>query len=557
MHLVEVAVRRVRGFSVEAQFNARDGYTVIRGPDERPPPLTQVLLELLIPTAARSVAGSSGTLLKTADGAQWRIERSGATDVQLSRHRGAASTFEVVSANASDIQAILRDEVGMLEASRYQALYTFESRQLPSRMGKPVSNSPAPVGATRALEDELAQAKQAAALQFEGDAIARDVFALEARLEAHAQEVQRLTAALAEADQHARMASTTVDVRGADAMAKALASESSELEAMRAASPGPPQASSLGTPLAVAALAVIALIVGALLDWPLRLAALLAVPLASVAAVLALRGVESRQQASLIRAKLMLLDVRQRGLAVKLAEARGVVATALARAEVDTVKEYEELMAGQAARGAQREELAQLLRRLTEGADIEATRATLAERKAARDAMASKLEAIGQTYVRPVADVERELKQLRASPPPTAQGEQSAIARLVSVGQSHLGDAWRGILEPANTVAQALGVAGTIQLSADNEISVQRTSGLRPVAVLPSLESDLVYLALRLAIVALSPPHVLPVVVDDGIASILPASRKAALSSLLVELAQVTQVLHAVGKSFPNPAIDV
>ncbi|MBF5043943.1 chromosome segregation protein SMC [Aggregicoccus sp. 17bor-14] len=343
MHLLELAVQNVRGFTPAGRHPLKLGYVVLRGPSAETAPIAQLAMALLYPdgrggdaalVAPGQRTGKAALSLQGNDGVTYRVLRELGGAGGLHRLNPETQKPELVSQDAAEMVQVLRAQAGAPTRGVFEQVYCLRPGQLPSRkpraapeppprasasglpavapggLGTPVTPArdvPAAQARAGVLEQELTLAREVEAMQFEADGMTSQLFELDRRFEAHEALRARAEAARAEAqatpgpealglpqDIVARATRyPSAKSRRDEALAKVRA-ERDELDPSAVGSKVPPlwkDQAFWGWTAAGAA----ALLLGFLLQGPGKYVALLDVPLFGVAAVLALRYVEELQ----------------------------------------------------------------------------------------------------------------------------------------------------------------------------------------------------------------------------------------------------------------------
>ena len=347
MHLLELAVQNVRGFSPAGRHALKLGYVVLRGPAEAPP-LGALSLALLYPdgrgTDAELVApgqqvGKAALSLVGQDGVTYRLLRALGGAGSLHRLHPETRQPELLTQDAAEMQQVLRSQAGLPTRSTFEQLYCLRAEQLPSRkprkvaapvapgprvsqtglpsvgessLGTPVTpavNVPAAQARVKVLETELALSREVEALQFEADGVNGQIFEAEARLQSVHTLDERLQAARAEAEAQPgpRALGLPDDIlERVQRYSTAVARRDEALARVRAEQGEAPPATPAPVPplwrerafWGWVAAGTLALVLGVVLDSPGQYVALLDVPLFGMAAVMALRYVDELQHAA-------------------------------------------------------------------------------------------------------------------------------------------------------------------------------------------------------------------------------------------------------------------
>lgn len=609
MILLEFAAQGVRGVAPSGgRATLRPGYNVVAADG----PVLRRLFEALLypdprdaealPRAGAGPAGApmrAGLTLVGDDRVTYRLVRDFGAGCQLHRFDAERRAFALVSQDLAEIREIFRSGVGVPTPGRLSALLALSGAELPSRQGTgelaraPARAALSPDQARRRiaqLEAELVQARAAEALQERVDA-------LQARLAAAGEGLrggdrireglERALAARGELDGAARAAAALGDAeakisvyerasaRRAEVLARTAAERSSLDEVDARGAPGAPwraapfwAASAVGVALAVAGAAA------ASAGSELRHAALLAVPAFGTAAWFAWDWVGRLEAWERAARRRRVVDDWERKALDSFERDAAEVRAAIAAAGVPGVAELREAVGRVVDADVV---VAEWRRRMAEWQASPEAVGAAAERERLeaelRQAEGRLAERVGG-FTRDPQSIESELRRLEAD----AKGSGSAApAPLPRATPASGGDPLRALLERAGAELGAAPVALARGLSARASqalagLSFQRLQALAvddrahlavqaggraaPVASLPPADRDLVYLALKLALLeqALAGGKAVAIL-DEAFAGLSDGARRFA-ARLLKQLARPGQVLHATADPAFREAAD-
>jgi hypothetical protein len=601
--LLEIAAQGVRGVSpAGGSARLRPAYNVCAFDG---PALRRLVLALLYPAdpdgaalragAPAGAAVRGGITLVGADGATYRLLRDFAAGCGLHRFDPAKRAFTPVATDAARVAEALQGPVGIPPRRRLELL-SLAASELPSRragaglgaaaatpMPRRALSAPAKEKRLAELHEELARAVQAEKAQYALDGLQTRFFKLEELLKEGArlrEGAEAADAALAAAGPAAAVAARLGDLDAKlAAHAKAVAKRdegTARVEADRALIDG---AEAVGAPRpfwtearfwagvggGMAAAAGAALGAGA--TPGLRYLALLDIPAFGASAWIALRWVGALEEHGRLGRRRKLMEEHERKV-LEAFERDPVVAELRAAAKelgVANLAELQESLrkvadAAAAARDA-RERLAAFEARPETRATLEERTRVEVELKQAEAALAA--EAGG--WVRDPRSVEMELERLAVepaapgeeppapAPPPAAPAASSPdpMRELMERAAVELGvspaAAVREVQARASQLVQALsaGRLGGVGVDDRGNLLAQAAGRSGPAAALAPAERDLVWLALKLAVVerVLAAGKGLALFEDPFAA--LPEAVRRATGRLLKQLARPGQLLHA------------
>ncbi|MEW6434532.1 MAG: chromosome segregation protein SMC [Myxococcota bacterium] len=598
----------------------KPGYVGLKSPTDVPAPLAGLVVALCYPDgrggdaaflAPGARAGRAGLSIQGKDNEVWRIVRDLGGAGGLHKLNRATNQFEVATQDASEMGQLLRAQVGFPARTTFEQCFTFTAGQLPSRRprgartvkttaatkGPQIQSafdqyglSSADEGATQAriaqLEKELVTAKEAADLQFRHDGLQSDLFKVEERLRAYQALKDRLDAARAElanapSPKNLGLPDDITDrvrrypedkKRHEEALAKLYAERDVAL-----AGTGGPVAPLYGDQrFVLSTLLGIALLVGpAFLEGGLRWLALLAVPVFTFAALLALRWIEDLQHQSREAAKAEVFAVREKKLRDEFSLANSVVQTAFEKTGVITPDEFFALM-------SKREALQPQVAALElEFADFESDPDTLrlaedVERiKAEMAEVDQRLQSLSGGYVREVREIERDLAKLKGLPASSPSGEFAAVdvgpsdafedpvPAVLQLGTdlfaTDVPTLWSALRDRAVQYFTALTDRRYHGIDVDREGHATAQAPGRSVAAgeLPGKDLDLLYLSIRLTLLEKSTAQSrLPILLEDGLAGVIEPAKQPLFGRMLKHIGTLTQVLHVTGASQTTASAD-
>lgn len=609
MILLELAAQGVRGVSpAGGRATLRPGYNVVASEGAT---LRRLVEALLHPDARdadalpRTPGGPPGAAQKAGltfvgdDRITYRLVRDLAGGCQLHRFDPAKRSFALVSQDLAEIARLLRAPGGAPPPERFAALLSISAAELPSRQAGAGAALPglaprAPLSPEQArkrigeLEKELERARVAEKLQTRQDALQARLHELEDALRQG--EAVREGLEKAEAERHglaavADAAAALGDPEARIAAYEKLAARAEEararVEAERGAldaaeshgAPPPPwRQGPLWYGVGAGALALGLGLGGAAAGTDLRYAALLDVPAFGFSAWVALRWVGALEAWERIARKRRVVDDWERKFQAQFEKDSADVKAALAAAGVAKVAELREQLGRLADADAVVAEWRQ--RSAAWEADPQA-RGAIAERAQA-EAELRELEAALQAqvggFVRDVRSIEHEIRRLEqeaSSPPPApappprpaASGGDPIRGLLeraaAALGQTPMG-AGRAVQQKASQAITGLSFQRLGAIAVDDRGNVSVQHGGRPVAAasLPAADRDLVWLALKLALLeqALAAGRGVAVL-EDAFAGLSDGARRFA-ARLLKQIARPGQVVHATADPAFREAAD-
>jgi hypothetical protein len=602
--LLEFAAQGIRGVAPSGgRATLRPGYNVVAADGAA---LRRLLEALLYPdprdvdvlARAQGAPGGgpvrAGLTLVGDDRITYRLVRDFNAGCQLHRFDPEKRAFAPVSQDLAEIAGLLRSPIGIPSAKRLAALLSLSTAELPSKATGGLGTSPAlpaavrPTlsgeGARKRLEElrvELARAKVAEKLQEQLDAHQSRLFKLEEALKSGQRVQDALAAAVAERAALEPVAATATSLgdpqvrfgvyekssaKRAEADARIAAEREAIVEAQARGAPPPVWTS---PPFLAGVVGGLALLVAGLAagDSDLRYLSLLDIPAFGWSAWLALHWIDAQEAWGRIGRRGQVVDAWEAKVQAQFARDAGAVNAALQALGFTKPSELKDALERLAAA---EQGVAEARQRLTEWeADAQTTDALAEQRKVEAEmrAVETKLSEQAGGFVRDVQAVESELARVQAeAAAPQVQSAVVAAAPVRSTIAVAASEPLRGLLERAavelggspasvaRTVASkaSQAVAGfTLNrltgVSSDDRGNVQVVSGGRPVPAmsLPPAERDLVFLALRLALLdqALASDKSVAIL-EDVFVGLSDTVRRTA-GRMLKAMAKQGQVIHA------------
>jgi hypothetical protein len=606
--LLELAAQGIRGVApVGGRATLRPGYNVV-GADGA---TLRRLVEALLRPGARDAdalprapgggpqgsATKAGLTLVGDDRVTYRIVRDFAAGCQLQRFDPSKRSFSPVSQDLAQIAAFLEKTVGAPAPSRLAALLSIAAADLPSRAGGAVAGiAPAPASPEQArrrvaeLRAELARAREAEKVQSRQDALQERLRALDDANRAGQkirEGLEKAEGERAELEPLARVAASLGDpvarvaafekasARREEALARA-AAEREAIDAAEARGAPPPLwrvpefMGGVVTGAAALAVGVAGVVTGSGLRW----VALLDVPGFGFAAWSAWRWIGSLEEGERAARKRRIVDDWERKTLDACERDAADVRAALQAANVSKLEDLKDALGRLADADSV---VAEWRRRL---ADFEAS----PDARVAREERARIQEELRQVeaaqaddggFVRDVRSIEQEIHRLEAeasspraaaSPPSPAQaparpaGDPLRLALEAAgaeLGSSAAG-AGRTIQGKASQVLSGLSFQRLSALGVDDRGNVQVTQAGRPgpAAALPPADRDLVWLAVKLALLeqGLSGGGRVAIV-EDAFGGLSDGARRFA-ARWLKQIAKGGQIVHATGDPAFREAAD-
>jgi hypothetical protein len=541
----------------------------------------------------------AGLTLVGDDRVTYRLVRDFATGCQLHRFEPEKRAFVPVSQDLSEIAGLLRSPIGVPTLERLGALLSLSVAELPSKAGGALAATPSlPVAARpvlsgeaarkrlEELRGELERAHVAEKLQGQLDVAQSRLFKLEEALKS-GQRVQEAVATAAAdraalqpvadaaatlGDPAARFAAWEKSAGKRQEAEGRIAAERQSIEEAQAR--GAPAPAWLEPPfLAGVGGGLVLLLIGQLAgDSDVRYLSLLDIPAFGWSAWLLLRWIDAQEAWGRLARRSRVIDDWEAKVRAQFARDAGPVSEALKSLGLQQLPELKDALERLAAADQAVAEARQL--QLEWESDAQTTDA-LAERGRVEEEMKEiegRLSDQAGGFVRDVQAVEADLVRVEAEAAAPAPAPATPAPATVAVPPQRPlaaapgGEPLRGLLERAAaelggsppSVARALSVkasqavaAFTLNrltgVSADDRGNVQVLSGGRPMPAmtLPPAERDLVYLALKLALLEQALAGGKSVAfVEDAFSGLSDGVRRTA-GRLLKALARPGQLLHA------------
>lgn len=613
MVILEIAAQGVRGLTLPGgRATLRSGYNVTAADG----PLLRRLLEALLwpdPRDAETVprAGSgpggagvrAGLTLVGGDGITYRLVRDLAAGCQLHRFDPERRSFSLVSQDLAGIAQYLRGPVGLPERQRFAALLALSASDLPSRQpasglqgaAGPATPARKPLGPEQArkriaeLRAELVRAQSAEKLQYRMDGLQSRLFKLEEQLragqkiregletaEAALREVEPLSRALGPlGDVDARLAAFE---KAAARREEALAKVGDERQALdgETARGGPAPFWKDPRFLAGAGAGLVALVAGVAGrssgGTGMRYLALLGIPAFGYAAWSALRWVGELEMGERSGRRRRVVEERERKVLEQYERDTGEVRGLMKALGLATLADLKEALGRLADAQSVAAEWRRRLAELEAEPGSRRARQEREEVQAQIQAIEGQLASEAGGYVREPRSIEAEISRIEseaAAPAPPA----APVAQPSPAG----GDPLKGVLEraarelatsPAGAVralqarlAEMVPLLSAQRLAgcvADDRGNVVVRVGGRavPSLTLPPADRDVLFLALKLALIEQSVTAGKAMAFcEDAFAALPEASRRAA-ARLLKQAARGGQILHVTGDPIFREAAD-
>jgi hypothetical protein len=615
--LLEFAAQGIRGVAPAGGRAAlRPGYNVVAADGAALRRLLEALFypgpgdaeELPRPAGtATNVALRAGLTLVGNDRITYRLVRDFQGGAQLHRFDAEKRSFSLVAGDLGEISAFLQKTAGVPPSARLSALFSLSAAELPSKQGGPgMGGTSAPLQPTRSglspeqaakriaqLRAELEKAKISEKLQAQADELQHRAFRADEVLKGGAQareglekaeaaraELDGLAAALAGlGDVGTRLAQFEKVSAKRDEVAARVAAERAALDEAEVA--GPPLAfwkdpkfwAGLGGGLLVAVLFGVLGAVGE--SRALRAAMVLDIPAFAWAAWVALRWVSATEGWERNVRRRRVVDDWEQKVESQYARDSADVTAAMKAAGVQKLSELREAVGRLSDADAV---VAEWRRRLT---DWEATpeasgaRAEKAKLEDQRAAVEAKLSDMVGGFVRDVRSIQTEIQRLeseaaapappppRAAPrpePPKAAGEplRTLLERAGAALGSSASGAGRALAAKASQTLAGLSFQRISAVQVDDRAGVHAVVGGRPTPAmtLPAADRDLVFLALKLALLEQSLQGGKGVaIVEDAFGGLSDGARRFA-ARLLKQIARGGQLLHTTTDAAFREAAD-
>ncbi|BDG06737.1 AAA family ATPase [Anaeromyxobacter oryzae] len=617
MILLEFAAQGVRGVApAGGRATLRPGYNVVAADGAT---LRRVVEALLYPdprdgdSLPRAAGGPAGAALRAGltlvgnDRVTYRLVRDFAAGAQLHRFDAEKRSFALVAQDLAEISAFLRETVGAPPPARLSAVLALGAAELPSRQGAsgvgggaslaPARQALSPEQARKRLaqlQAELEKARAAEKLQVQLDGLQARAFKLDEALRGSANLRDGLeTAEAARADLAPVAAAATLlgddpearlaafdraTAKHDEAVAKVAAERGALAEAEARGAPRPLWTDPLfwggvgaGAVLALGGAALSGVAPGA------RYLALLDVPAFGGAAWIALRWIGAVEAWERVARRRKVVDDWEKKIEGQYEKDAGDVRAAIRAIEVRSPAELREALGRIADADAV---VAEWRRRLAEwegSAEIRAAAEERVEVDEAQRALEARMAADVGGFVRDVRSVEMEIQRLEgelatalppaAAPPPRpvapAAGGTEPLRGLLERAAAELGGspaaAGRAVAQKASQLLTGLTFQRITAAQVDDRGGVHAVTGGRPVPALtlPPADRDVVYVALKLALLeqALAAGKLVAVLDQEAFAGLSDGARRVA-ARFLKQIARPGQIVHATTDSAFREAAD-
>lgn len=615
MILLEFAAQGIRGVApAGGRATLRPGYNVLAADGAA----LRRLLEALffpdprdadgLPRPTGAAAGGSlraGLTLVGNDRLTYRLVRDFQGAAQLHRFDAEKRAFALVAGELPAISAFLQKTAGVPPAARLSALFTLSTAELPSKQGgggmgtaaaalQPARSGLSPGQAARKiaqLKAELEKARLSEKVQAQADENQHRAFKVDETLKGGAQVregLQKAEAARAELEPLAAVVAGLGDVAARlahferitakrdEALARVEAERAALEEAEAAGVPRPFWKDPLfwagagGGVLLAALFGGLGVAVG---SRALRACMVLDVPAFGWSAWVALRGISASEAWERHARRRRVVDDWEQKVVAQYARDAAEVQGAMQAAGVQKVSDLREAIGRLGDADAV---VAEWRRRLAEweatpeAAGARAEKARLEEERVALDA---KLGDLVGGFMRDTRSIEVEIQRLQAeaaAPPPAARPAQPEPPRatgeplrvLLERAGAELGSsasgAGRSLAAKASQTLSGLSFQRISAVQVDDRAGVHAVLGGRPTPAmtLPPADRDLVYLALKLALLEQSLQGGKGVaIVEDAFGGLSDGARRF-VARLLKQIARGGQILHATTDAAFREAAD-
>lgn len=464
MHLLEVAVQNVRGFSATGRFPLKPAYLVIKPPTAEVSPLAGLALAVLYPDGRGGDAsfiapgqrgGKAAFTLLGRDGVTYRLLRDLGGSGSLQRLNPATQQPELVTQDATEMGQFLRGQAGLPPRTTFEQVCCLLPSQFPSRRPRPkpaagktdakglghgaapklslataitvlpAEDIPAAEAKVRALEKELEQARAVDEIQFQADGVNGQLFEVESRLKS----TEGLKVAIQEAEAAWRAEPTPAQlglpqdiIARLERYPKAVARRDEQLARLNAEREADAQrAVPYVEPLTQNRIfwggvvtGLVCLILGVVLSGLGKYVALLDIPAFGVAALIALRYVDDLQQVDRRGRKGDVFAAREKKILEEFEAEDAVVRLATSALKVDSYKDVPAALERKVLLKARLDELRAQLHEIESSPEFQSA---AQEREALRqqaEELNEKLAAMG-SYTRDAREIERELARVKES----------------------------------------------------------------------------------------------------------------------------------------------
>ncbi len=484
MHLLEVAVQHVRGFSATGRFAFKPGYLVLKPPTAEVSPLAGLALALLYSDGRGGDAtfiapgqqkGKAAFTLQGQDGGTYRLLRELGGSGTLHRMNPATQQPELITQDSAEMAQYLRATVGLPPRTTFEQVCLLLPSQLPSRRPKPrpaaakpdakgghgskltlataitvmpADDIPAAEAKVRTLEQELAKARAVDEIQFQADGVNGQLFDTETRLKST--EGLRVAVKEAEAAWKAEPTPTQLGLPQ-DILArlerypKVVARRDEQLARLRADQEAEANAvAPYVEPLTQnrifwggVAAGVVFLVLGMVLNGLGRYLALLDIPAFGVAAVMALRYVDELQQVERKGRKGGVFSTREKKILEEFEAEDAYIRLATSTLKVDSYKDVPIALERKELLRVRLDELRAQLVEMESTPEFQSAAQERDELRRQAEALNAKLQQMG-SYTRDSREIERELSRVK---------ESIALARSPRAAAASGGEAEGGAVE--------------------------------------------------------------------------------------------------------------
>lgn len=568
MQLTELLFQKVKDLSGQGQLSLKPGYVAVVS---RAPSLRAAILAPICPAPddlERLADGGGpsrvGVGLLSGDGSPYRLLRELGGQRQLLRYDGAGRKFDPVTEDPLEIDSFLRVQCGMPPADAYTRFFVLEANELPSMRGRAGGDASVDQPRVKALQAELEATRKFEAMQDQLFKVAQRLEELQAisqRLREAEQGVAAVEAQLKRTpwspeeikDLTARAGRLKDDLRKRD---DALAEIARKRQKLEETEPAPPERF-LGNPWFYGGV-----LGGAGLD---ALAVVLKKPFIALfglvpflaAAVAVLRWIEGDEAGKQAAAYAQELKEREVSLKKSYEAEQAPIKAALKTARVDAPDDLVAVFREQELVLKRREAALERLQQLKADPELSRAAAEIPLLDAEKAKLEEQVQATG--FSRPVAEIEADLNRALGvssakgdAAIPEAEVPNDLLSRAAGLLNLPPGELWAQLaarftaylvaLTDRRVVSGKLDEKGVLVLTAPDGRSGSYMT-------LPPPLRDLVYVALRLALLERVCGHKrLPIVVDDAFA-LLEAPKRALIGKMLKGISTQTQVIHRVAEA--------
>lgn len=579
MQLTELLFQKVKDLAGQGQLALKPGYVAVVS---RAPSLRSVILAPVCPDPddlKRLADGQGGATrvgvgLLSGAGSPYRLLRELGGSRQLLRYDPDGKKFDPVTEDQLEIDSFLRVECGMPAADAYTSFFVLEANELPSLRGKPAAGAGEPqVDAQRvkALNEELEMTRKfegiqdrlykvserlhelghlSSRLQQAQDAVAA-VEGERKRMPWSAAEIKELSARASRAKEDLRKRDDAL----ADIARKRQRAEEAETPASQPFLRNP---WFYGGVLAGAGLDAFAFV----LKKPfIALFGLIPYLAAAIAVLRFIEVDEADKQAGAFAQELL-----QREAAVKKTydAEQAPLKSALKAARLNSPADLLNALREQESVQQRHEAAVKQLEAVKQDPDIVRVAAEIPLLQKEKASLEEQVQSTG--FSRPVAEIEIDLKQAMgiATPRSGAAVPEGEIPRQLVVRGAELlnvavDELWAQVSPRLNAYLAALTdrrvVSGKLE---EKDLQLSAADGRTGAyTTLPPPLRDLVYAALRLALLERVGGHKrLPVVVDDAFGA-LEGPKRALIAKMLKGISSQTQVIHRMAEEPPAGTADL